>query len=57
MDEEYWIINSNRSKVIRFPKNNHNKNKFFKYILIDPKKITGIFERTPVMTSKIRSED
>ena len=53
MDEEYWLINSNRSKVKRFHKNKHNKDKFFEYMFIDSGKITGLFgEQPPVMTTR-----
>ena len=53
MGEEYWLINSNRSKVKRFHKNKHNKDKFFEYIFIDSGKITGVFgEQPPVMTTR-----
>ena len=52
MDEEYWLINSNRSKVKRFQKK-HNKDKFFEYMFIDSGKITGVFgEQPPVMTTR-----
>ena len=53
MGEEYWLINSNRSKVKRFHKNNHNKDKFFEYMFIDSGKITGVFgEQPPVMITR-----
>ena len=53
MDEEYWLINSNRSKVKRFHKNKHNKDKFFEYMFIDSGKITGVLgEQPPVMTTR-----
>ena len=53
MGEEYWLINSNRSKVKRFHKNKHNKDKFFEYIFIDSGKITGVFgEKPPVMIAR-----
>ena len=53
MGEEYWLINSNRSKVKRFHKNKHNKDKFFEYMFIDSGKITGLFgEQPPVMTTR-----
>ena len=53
MDEEYWLINSNRSKVKRFHKNKQNKDKFFEYMFIDSGKITGVFgKQPPVMTSR-----
>ena len=47
MDEEYWLINSNRSKVKRFHKNKQNKDKFFEYMFIDSGKITGVFGKQP----------
>ena len=43
MDKEYWLVNSNRSKVKRFKKNKHNKDKFFEYIFIDSGKISSIY--------------
>ena len=53
MNEEYWLINSNRSKVKRFHKNKQNKDKFFEYMFIDSGKITGVFGKNPpVMTSR-----
>ncbi len=53
MGEEYWLINSNSSKVKRFHKNKHNKDKFFEYMFIDSGKISGIFgEQPPVMTTR-----
>ena len=55
MYEEYWLVNSNRSKVKRFHKNRQNKDKFFEYIFIDSGKISGVFgKQPPVMT--IREE-
>ena len=53
MGEEYWLVNSKRSKVKRFHKNKHNKDKFFEYMFIDSGKITGVFgEQPPVMTKR-----
>ena len=53
MGEEYWLVNSKRSKVKRFHKNKHNKDKLFEYMFIDSGKITGIFgEQPPVMTTR-----
>ena len=43
MDEEYWLVNSNGSKVKRFHENKQNKDKFFEYIFIDPDKISSLF--------------
>ena len=53
MGEEYWLVNSNRSKVKRFQKNKNTKDKFFEYMFIDSGKITGVFgEQPPVMTTR-----
>ena len=42
MTEDFWLINSNRSRVKRFSKNKQNKDKFFEYIFIDSGKILGV---------------
>ena len=53
MDGEYWLVNSNRSKVKRFHKNKHNKDKFYEYIFIDSGKISGVFgQQSPIMTKR-----
>ena len=53
MGEEYWLVNSNRSKVKRFQKNKYKKDNFFEYMFIDSGKITGVFgEQPPVMTTR-----
>ena len=53
MGEEYWLVNTNRSKVKRFHKNKHNQDKFFEYMFIDSGKITGVYgEQPPVMTTR-----
>ena len=53
MKEDFWLINSNRSKVKRFSKNNQNKDKFFEYIFIDSGRIRGVLgKQPPLMTSR-----
>ena len=47
MDEEYWLINSNRSRIKRFQKNQQNNDKFFEYMFIDSRKIVGILGQKP----------
>ena len=50
---EFWLINSDRSRVKRFSKNKQNKDKFFEYMFIDSGKIVGILgKEQPVMTSR-----
>ena len=52
MYEEYWLVNSNRSKVKRFHKNKQNKDKFFEYIFIDSDKISSVFGQQPLVMAK-----
>ena len=47
MTEDFWLINSNRSKVKRFSKNYQNKDKFFEYIFIDSGRILGVLGKEP----------
>ena len=53
MTEAYWLINSNRSKVKRFSKNNQNKDKFFEYMFIDSGRILSVLgKEPPLMTTR-----
>ena len=53
MTENYWLINSNRSRVKRFSKNNQNKDKFFEYMFIDSGRILGVLgKEPPLMTTR-----
>ena len=53
MNEEHWLVNSNRSKVKRFYKNKHNRDRFFEYMFIDSGKIIGVFgQQPPVMNTR-----
>jgi len=53
LKEYFWLINSNRSRVKRFSKNNQNKDKFFEYMFIDSGRILGVFgKEPPLMTSR-----
>ena len=47
MTENYWLINSNRSRVKRFSKDNQNKDKFFEYMFIDSGRILGFSGKEP----------
>ena len=47
MAHGYWLINSNRSEVKRFIKNENNKDRFFEYMFIDTGKIVGILGKEP----------
>jgi len=53
LTESYWLINSNRSRVKRFSKNNQNKDKFFEYMFIDSGRILGVLgKEPPLMTTR-----
>ena len=53
MKEDFWLINSNRSRVKRFTKNKQNKDKFFDYMFIDSGRIIGVLGREPpLMTTR-----
>ncbi len=53
MTESFWLINSNRSRVKRFSKNNQNKDKFFEYMFIDSGRILGVLgKEPPLMTTR-----
>ena len=53
MTEDFWLINSNRSRVMRFSKNNQNKDKFFEYMFIDSGRILGVLgKEPPLMTTR-----
>ena len=53
MTEDFWLINSNRSRVKRFSKNNQNKDKFFEYMFIDSGRILGVLgKESPLMTTR-----
>ncbi len=54
---EHWLINSNRSEVKRFIKNDKSIDEVFEYMFIDSGKIVGVLgEKPPVITSTISVE-
>ena len=53
MEDSFWLINSDRSRVKRFLKNKQNKDKFFEYMFIDSGKIVGVLgKEPPVLTTR-----
>ncbi len=44
---EYWLINSNKTEVKRFTKNNKSIEGVFEYIFIDSGKIVGVLGKEP----------
>ena len=47
MSKEYWLINSNRSEVKRFIKNNNNIDGVYEYMFIDSGKVVSYLGKEP----------
>ncbi len=57
MCKSYWLINSDRSKVKRFIKNNKSIDGVFEYMFIDSGKIVGVLgKEPPVITTTVSVE-
>ena len=54
MNKSYWLINSKRTEVKRFIKNDKSLDGVFEYMFVDTGKIVGVFgKEPPVMTTTI----
>ena len=54
MIKSYWLINSNRSEVRRFTKNNKSVDGVCEYMFIDSGKIVGVLGKNPpIMTTTV----
>ena len=54
MTKSYWLINSKRTEVKRFIKNDKSLDGVFEYMFVDTGKIVGVFgKEPPVMTTTI----
>jgi len=54
MTKSYWLINSKRTEVKRFIKNDKSVDGIFEYMFVDTGKIVGVFgEETLVMTTTV----
>ena len=54
MAKSYWLINSNRTEVKRFMRNDKSISGVFEYMFVDTGKIVGVFgKEPPVMTSTV----
>ena len=54
---EYWLINSNRSEVKRFVKNEKSIEGVFEYMFIDSGKIVGLLgKESPIITTTVSVE-
>jgi len=57
MAKSYWLINSNRSEVKRFMKNEKSIDGVFEYMFIDTGKILeGLENELPIMTNIVSVE-
>ena len=57
MAKSYWLINSNRSEVKRFMKNDKSIDGVFEYMFIDTGKIVGgLGKESPLMTNTVSVE-
>ena len=57
MAKSYWLINSNRSEVKKFTKNDKSIEGVFEYIFIDSGNIVGILgKEPPVMKTTVSVE-
>ena len=51
---EHWLINSRRSEVKRFKKNDKSIDEVFEYMFIDSGKIVGVLgKEPPVITTTV----
>ena len=54
MAKSYWLINSNRTEVKRFIKNEKSIDGVFEYMFVDTGKIVGMFgKEAPAMISTV----
>ena len=54
MPESYWLINSNRTEVKRFVKNDKSIDGVFEYMFIDTGKVVCLLgKEPPVMTTTV----
>ena len=57
MDKSYWLINSNKTEVKRFIKNDKSIDGVFEYMFIDTGKIVGVLgKEPPLMTTTVSVE-
>ncbi len=57
MAKSHWLINSNKTEVKRFIKNNKSIDGVFEYMFIDTGKIIGVLgEEPPLMTTTVSLE-
>ena len=57
MAKSYWLINSNRSEVKRFIKNDKSIDGVYEYMFIDTGKIVGVLGKEPPVMQTTVSVD
>ena len=57
MAKSYWLINSNRTEVKRFMRNDKSINGVFEYMFVDTGKIVGVFGKEPPLITNTVSVD
>ena len=57
MAESYWLINSSRTEVKRFVKNDKSIDGVFEYMFIDTGKIFGVIGKEPPLMATTVSVD
>jgi len=54
MSKSYWLICPNWTEVIRFTKNDNNKDRFNEYMFVDTGLVTGIYgDKPPLMKKRV----
>ena len=57
MAKSYWLINSSRTEVKRFVKNEKSINEVFEYMFIDTGEIVGLLgKQPPIITTTVSVE-
>ena len=57
MTKSYWLINSNKTELKRFMKNDKSIDGVFEYMFIDTGKIVGLLgKEPPLMTTTVSVE-
>ena len=57
MNKSYWLINSKRTEVKRFIKNDKSVDGVFEYMFVDTGKIVGVFGKEPPLITTTISVD
>ena len=52
MNKSYWLINSKRTEVKRFIKNDRSVDGVFEYMFVDTGKIVGVLGKEPPVMQK-----